>query len=424
MFKNTLRRLTILNSLVFLLIFLAFTTVLYKYIELRLFDKVDYAMQSQVDSFKVPGGIIKPPPKPPRPLDPRIFLLLRSTDGRIIHPGPAKIEEISNIAEFPLTTKAGEIQTTIYEGHVYRMVSVPYPDKDNSFNEVSGFLVQDVIAVSSVDAEVDLLNNLLWITLGGGIIGTISIIFAGYFLAKHAMIPIQAAWKKQQQFVSDASHELRSPITGIYTNAELMLRHPENSVEKESYRINTIMKESMRVTKLISSLLTLARSDANKAELQLAPINISEVIETVLERFKEVEEFNRISLSRNIQPNLALVADQERLHQLIVILLDNAFKYTPAGGQVHVDCSQSNKNVIVTIQDTGIGISPEILPRIFDRFFRADKARARESGGTGLGLAIAKWVVEKHGGKIKVESELGKGTKFIVSIPAHIPKKG
>lgn len=111
---------------------------------------------------------------------------------------------------------------TFPDGHVYRVVSVPYFDEDNSFNEVIGFFVQDVIAVSNVDAEVELLNNLLWITLGGGIIGTIGIILAGYFLAKRAMIPIQVTWEKQQQFVSDPSHELRSPITGIYTNAELI----------------------------------------------------------------------------------------------------------------------------------------------------------------------------------------------------------
>lgn len=421
MFKNTLRRLTILNSLVFLLIFIAFNSVLYQYIAFRLFDKVDYAMQSQADSFRVPRGNMKAPPKPPRPFDPRIFLLLRSTDGRIIHPGPVRIEEIGNIEQLPIITKPGEIQTRDFEGHAYRMVSVLYLEEDASFNDVNGFMIQDVIAVSIVDAEVELLNNFLWITLGGVIIGTIGIIIAGYFLAKHAMIPIQGAWKKQQQFVSDASHELRSPITGIYANAELMLRHPENTVEKESYRINTIMKESKRMTKLISSLLTLARTDANKAELQLAPINISEVIETVLEGFEGLEELNQISFSRNIQPDLIVIGDKERLHQLIVILLDNAFKYTNPGDQVNIDCSQLNKNIIMSIQDTGIGISSENLPHIFDRFFRADKAHSRESGGIGLGLAIAQWIVVKHNGKINVESELGKGTKFIASIPAFIP---
>ncbi|MDU2065349.1 MAG: HAMP domain-containing sensor histidine kinase [Sporomusaceae bacterium] len=423
MFKNILRRLTVLNSLVFLLIFVAFTMILYEYMAFRLFDKIDYAMQLQASSFRVPRGAHKPPPKPPQPPDPRIFLLLQSTDGRIIHPGPAKIEEISNMEEFNSLTKPGEIQTKNYEEHIYRTVRIPYSDTDNSFNEVNDFQVQYVIAVSNVDAEVALLNNLLWITLGGGVIGTIAIILAGYFLAKRAMIPIQAAWEKQQQFVSDASHELRSPITGIYTNAALMLKHPENSVEAESYRLHIIIRESMRLKNLISSLLTLARSDANKSELHLELINISAIIDNVLEQFKGMDELNGISLFSDIQPNLALIADKERLHQLFVILLDNALKYTQAGGQVQIHCFQAKKNVVMTVADTGIGIAPNHLHRIFERFFRVDKSRSRESGGIGLGLAIAKWIVEKHGGKINVESELGKGTKFMISMPAYIPNK-
>ncbi|MBP2629332.1 MAG: integral rane sensor signal transduction histidine kinase [Firmicutes bacterium] len=416
MFKSTSRRLTTLNSLVFLLIFIAFTSILYGYLALRLFDKVDNAMQSQANSFNLPQGrfaLAAPPPL----FDPRIFLLLRSSDGRIVNPAPFRIDETDDIAKIAALATTGEIQTKEYQNHVYRMIVVPYQYENNFYNGDSGFLVQEVIAVSIVDSEVELLNNLLWITIGGGIISVISIILAGYLLAKRAMVPIRAAWEKQQQFVSEASHELRSPITGIYNNAELMLRHPKHTIEEEGHRINAIMKESKRMTKLISSLLTLARSDANKAELQLAPVNISEVIQTVVQGFEVMEEIYRVNLTWNIQPNVELLADKERLHQLMVILIDNAFKYTKAGGQVHICSFQADKNVVITVEDTGCGISSENLPHIFDRFFREDKARSRESGGIGLGLAIAKWIIEKHGGQIKVESKLGKGTKFIVSIP-------
>lgn len=330
MFLNTLRKLTALNSLVFLLIFIAFTSIIYGYVSFRLFDKVDNAMWSQADSFRLLSGRVVPVRG--RPLfDPRIFLLLRSTDGRIINPNPFRTAETGNIGEIASTIKLGEVQTREYEGHVYRVMSFPYLHEDNFWGNDSRFQVREIIAVSIVDSETELLSNLFWITLGGGIISMISIVLAGYFLAKRAMIPIQAAWEKQQQFVSDASHELRSPITGIYSNAELMLRHPEHTIEEESHRINTIMKESMRMTKLISSLLTLARSDANKAELQLAPVNISEVIEAVVGSFKSMEEINNLTLTVNVKPNLELIADKERLHQLMVILLDNAFKYTPPG---------------------------------------------------------------------------------------------
>ena len=413
MFTSTLRKLTALISLVFLLIFIIFTSIFYGYITYNLFDKIDDAMRLQAGSFQFVNGRVQLPR--PRPLfDPRIFLLLRSTDGAIVNISPFRIEENNYLAEIVAKTNAVEPETKEYENHVYRIVTVPYRYENKLFNEE--FIIKEVIAISIVDPEVGLLNNLLWMIIGGLIIGMVSIIVASYFLARRAMIPIQEAWGKQQQFVADASHELRSPITGIYSNAELMLRHPQLTIQEQSHRVNTIMKESLRMTKLISSLLTLARSDANKAELQVAPVDFSEMIEMVAEHFKPLEELNKVSLIVRIKPAIELMADRERLHQLVVILLDNAFKYTGEGGQILLSCDKDEKSAFLVVQDTGCGIAAEHLPHIFDRFFRGDKARSRDKGGTGLGLAIAKWIVEKHGGKIVVESS-GKGTTFQVSIP-------
>ena len=413
MFTSTLRKLTALISLVFLLIFIIFTSIFYGYISYNLFDKIDDAMRLQAGSFQFVNGRAQFPR--PRPLfDPRIFLLLRSTEGQIVNISPFRIEENNYLAEIVPKTNIEEPETREYENHVYRIVAVPYRYENKLFNEE--FVIREVIAISIVDPEVGLLNNLLWIIIGGLIVGMVSIIVASYFLARRAMIPIQAAWEKQQQFVADASHELRSPITGIYSNAELMLRHPQLTIQEQSHRINTIMKESSRMTKLIASLLTLARSDADKAELQLAPVDFSEMVEMVAEHFKPLEELNKVSLTVQIKPAIELMADRERLHQLVVILLDNAFKYTSEGGKILLSCDKDDKSAILVVQDTGCGIAAEHLPHIFDRFFRGDKARSRDKGGTGLGLAIAKWIVEKHGGKIAVESS-GKGTTFQVSIP-------
>ncbi|WP_333595663.1 HAMP domain-containing sensor histidine kinase [Anaerospora hongkongensis] len=413
MFTSTLRKLTALISLVFLLIFIIFTSIFYGYISYNLFDKIDDAMRLQAGSFQFVNGRAQFPR--PRPLfDPRIFLLLRSTEGQIVNISPFRIEENNYLAEIVPKTNIEEPETREYENHVYRIVAVPYRYENKLFNEE--FVIREVIAISIVDPEVGLLNNLLWIIIGGLIVGMVSIIVASYFLARRAMIPIQAAWEKQQQFVADASHELRSPITGIYSNAELMLRHPQLTIQEQSHRINTIMKESSRMTKLIASLLTLARSDADKAELQLAPVDFSEMVEMIAEHFKPLEELNKVSLTVQIKPAIELMADRERLHQLVVILLDNAFKYTSEGGKILLSCDKDDKSAILVVQDTGCGIAAEHLPHIFDRFFRGDKARSRDKGGTGLGLAIAKWIVEKHGGKIAVESS-GKGTTFQVSIP-------
>lgn len=416
MFLQTLRRLTILNSLVFLFIFIAFTSVLYWYLSYRLFDKVDDAMRAQAGFFRLANGRTSMQGRPP--FDPRTFLMLRSEDGRVVSPNPFRqAEEISNVREVAAIVEPGEILTTEYDNHFYRLLCIPYRFEEKRLHSDASFQIKDVVVVSIVDSEVGLLSHLLLIIVGGLVVGTAGIIMAGYFLAKRAMIPIQAAWEKQQQFVADASHELRSPIAGIYSNAELILRHPTHMVEEESHRINTIMQESARMSKLIASLLTLARSDANKAELKLALVNISEVVEAIADYFQSLEELTHIGFSFQVDPNIELFADQERIHQLLVILIDNALQYTPSGGQVSLSCTRAEKHVVITVQDTGMGIAIEHLPHVFDRFFRGDKARSRNSGGSGLGLSIAKWIVEKHGGRISVESLLGKGTNFTVTLP-------
>lgn len=416
MFQRTLRKLTMLISLVFLLIFIVFTSTIYGYISVRQFDQVDDAMRMQAQSFRLSSerGM---PFRGRRVFDPRIFLLLRSEDGRIANLAAFRNEDNANLAEIAAQSQIGEIETKEYETHVYRVLCVPYLHEEKLLRTEENFVIKEVIAVSIVDTEIGLLNYLLWIIAGGLVTGMAAIIAASYYLAKRAMVPIEAAWEKQQRFVADASHELRSPLTGIYSNAELMLRHPENTVEQESNRIHTIMKESSRMTKLIASLLTLARSDANKTELQLSQVNLSELIELVSEHFRPLEELEQIQLQVKVVPGLQLVGDRERLHQLLVILLDNAFKYTPKGGRITIAGSKDDKNIVFSVQDTGCGIHPENLPHIFDRFFREDKARSRDKGGIGLGLSIAKWIVDVHAGKITSQSEPGSGTTFKVSLP-------
>jgi signal transduction histidine kinase len=279
--------------------------------------------------------------------------------------------------------------------------------------------IKEVVALSIVDSEEQMLNRLSVIIFVGLVIGMGVIIWAGFFLAKRALIPIRAAWDKQQQFVADASHELRTPLTVIKTNAELMLRHPESTIEQESQRIANVLRESTRMNRLVNSLLTLARADANQAELQMAPLDLHETIQGVVEQFGPLADLKDITLKLEADDNLEVMGDKERIHQLLVILMDNAIKYTPEQGAITLTCRKVASHIHLEVGDTGIGISPEDLPRVFDRFYRSDKVRSRKEGGTGLGLAIAKWIVEKHGGKIRVESKLGKGTRFIIALTAY-----
>jgi signal transduction histidine kinase len=276
--------------------------------------------------------------------------------------------------------------------------------------------VQEVIAISIVDSEVTLLERLLLILLTSLIGGAIVIVLAGYYLAYRAMAPVRLAWEKQQQFVADASHELRTPLAVIKSNAELTLRHPSHTVEEEGIRITNVIRESIRMNKLVSSLLTLARADANQSGLNLTNFALRETLAAIIEQFQPMAEIKGIVIQLTMPTDLYIIADRERLHQLAIIILDNAIKYTNSG-KVEVSCSQKFNSVVLTVCDTGCGIAQDDLPHIFDRFYRGDKARNRDSGGTGLGLAIARWIVEAHGGKIKVESEPGVGTEIQVTLP-------
>jgi two-component system sensor histidine kinase CiaH len=415
MLQRTLTRLTMINSFVFLIIYFLFTSILYGYLSYRIFDRLDEAMRLHAMGFKIVNGIVIPLERPI--FDPRIFVIIRSIDGRTLNLIPFRDNELRDIDGITANIDISELKTKEYAGHIYRIMRWPYIYQDNLYDNSTNFLVESIFVICIVDSEVQLLQNFLWLIVGGGVLSVFGIILAGFFLAKRAMIPIQEAWDRQQQFVSDVSHELRSPLTGIYSNAELMLRNPDETIRKECHRINTIMQETKRMIKLISSLLTLARSDSGKSDISVGLLNLSDVINEVVGNFEVFKEIKHIRLIASIEADVKIIGDKDRVHQLIVILLDNAFKFTSEGGQVNVDCYKSNRNAIISVLDTGSGIAPDSIPRIFDRFFREDKSRSRNSGGTGLGLSIAKWIVEKHEGIITVESELGKGTQFTVTIP-------
>ncbi|SDF15747.1 sensor histidine kinase [Sporolituus thermophilus] len=424
MFQRTLRRLSVINSVVFLLIFLTFGAVLYGYVSYRLFDKVDDAMRFKAESFKITNGRVANPGRGRFLFDPRIIILLRDAQGRVTNIFSSEVADLERLTALASQVNTDEIQIREFENHAYRIISLPYRYEENVLQTERGpIAVKDVIAVSIVDSEVALLRNLFMIIISGLIMGMIIIILAGYYLARRAMVPIQAAWEKQQQFVADASHELRTPLAVIKSNAELMLRHPDHTIEEESIRVTNIVREVRRMTKLVADLLTLARADANQAELQLELVNLNELVASVAEQFGPLAELEGHMLRVAMAEELKLTGDRERLYQLLVILLDNAVKYTPPPGHILITGAKQGGHILVTVEDSGQGIPPEDLPRVFDRFYRGDKARSREKGGTGLGLAIAKWIVEKHGGKIGVESTVGAGTKFSILLPVKWIKR-
>lgn len=243
---------------------------------------------------------------------------------------------------------------------------------------------------------------------------------AGYLLAGRAMVPIARAYKRQQDFTADASHELRTPLSVLQSSVEILAEEQEALPPFHRKVLVNMGDEVQRMSRLTESLLTLARSDSDAGMLHREETPIGELAAAAVDKLQPLAARKRttltLALGRGAEAASASL-DRERVLQLLVILLDNAIKYTPDGGAVKLTAEAGDRQLTFTVEDNGIGIPPEHLPLIFERFYRVDPARSRQEGGTGLGLAIAFWIVAAHGGTIRAESEPGRGSRFIVSLP-------
>jgi signal transduction histidine kinase len=227
------------------------------------------------------------------------------------------------------------------------------------------------------------------------------------------MIPIANAWEKQRQFVEDASHEIRTPLTVVQSQLELILRKPEAKVIDNASHLAVSLSEIRRLSRLVADLLTLARSDSNVIEIEKNPVDMHGLIRKVAEPYIEIAEIENKHVEVVLIDNFMINCDEARIHQLLVILLDNALKY------IEINLKKKDNKCSITVKDDGIGIKEEEGKLIFERFYRGDKSRTRETGGTGLGLSIAKWIVTKHGGIITANQNIPRGTLMEVILPIN-----
>jgi heavy metal sensor kinase len=227
---------------------------------------------------------------------------------------------------------------------------------------------------------------------------------------------LEAAFNRQRQFTADASHELRTPLAIMQAEATLSLSKERDAAD---YRksLETISQESAYMNSVIGKLLFLARSDAGKEQLNFEDVELRELVTTLSTNIEALAADKGIKFTVDAQQDMIVSGDKTKLRQLFINLLENAVRYTPADGSISVSMTGQENNAVAKISDTGIGIPPEHLPHIFERFYRVDKARARAEGGVGLGLAIAKYITESHNGTIEVQSETGKGTTFTITLP-------
>jgi heavy metal sensor kinase len=227
---------------------------------------------------------------------------------------------------------------------------------------------------------------------------------------------LEHSFAEIRRFTADASHELRTPLTAIRTETEVALARPQ-STEEYQRLLGSILEECDRLARLTDQLLTLAREDAGQTPVSREPIEISSLVRSVVEALRPLADAKDIRLQANGDQAVWVQGDQARLRQVMVAVLDNALKYTPERGAVDIGVQSQKGAALVTLRDSGIGIPPEHLPRVFERFYRVDKSRSREEGGTGLGLSIAQSILTAHGGRIELASSPGQGTVCTITIP-------
>lgn len=243
------------------------------------------------------------------------------------------------------------------------------------------------------------------------VVSMLAFLIGNYFAAK-AIEPIDVTMQKQRNFVADASHELRTPLSVMLASVDLL-----TPLESNRQITDDIRSEIINMRNLVNSLLLLARSESDKDESDFSHFDLSKVAQNMVSSLQHLANAKNIKLVHDFEPGIILYGDAIKIRQLFNILLDNAIKYSLDNMAVLFNIKRRHSQVIITVQDYGVGIAKEDLINIFERFYRADKARSRAQSSFGLGLSIARQIAERHGGEIKVESELGRGSVFTVSIP-------
>lgn len=257
------------------------------------------------------------------------------------------------------------------------------------------------------------LDQLLMILVGLGALGAAGLAVSSWWLAGRSLLPAQRAWERQQTFVANASHELRAPLTLIRASAEVARRGVTGN-DAQNELLGDVLQETDHMSKLVEDLLLLSRLDAGRVTLAREPVDLAGLLDDLVRQVRRIAEIHGITL-RLEQASGTVEADPTRLRQVLLIVLDNALQATPAGGQVVLAASPRGRRVIVTVTDTGRGLTAEERSHIFERFFKA-----ADSKGSGLGLAIARNLVLAHGGEISAESAPAGGTTFRISFPASM----
>lgn len=419
--------------LAFTLIFTLFGTVLYAQIRSSLYIPLRETMKAgqefilrldinefiarRLDDRDVPrsnegnGRQGERPDFDPMALSMRVQLVVRDENYEIINPNMlGRLYFEGYLEQIPFS--AGHLDQTVS----FKLGRSEYLSQ--SFVKQIQEQTYYVQILANVDAEEAILANFLRMLTVGGAAFVLLSIGASILLTKNAMEPVIKSWNRQTEFVADASHELRTPLTIIQNKLESMLTKPDATVMEKAGDIGVSLAETRRLAKLTADLMTLARADSSDAQLEKESFSLDGLVTRVCEPYVELAEMQEKTAGMDLGcgEETHITADKSRIHQLMVILLDNALKYTAKGDDIRVSTYIRENRAVIEVADTGIGIMDGDFERVFERFYRADKARGRETGGSGLGLSIAKWIVDSHGGSITAQPNSGRGTRFIVRL--------
>lgn len=312
-----------------------------------------------------------------------------------------------NISDDTVQTLAQLAQSSNQTSGLLRAYSLRYYIS----TDTGGTRIAFIDASSDIAAMAELVVSSLLI----GILALLAFFFVSLLLANLALKPVEAAWNRQKQFVADASHELKTPLTVILANQKILLSHPEKTVAEQSQWIENTQSEGDRMKSLVEDLLFLAKTDDGMSKETLSSVNLSEITQGSILSFASLAFESGITLNDSIQPDIVLTGSEPKLRRLCGVLLDNALKYVNRRGTVDVNLCAENGNALLRVHNTGTPIPAEELPHLFERFYRVD--RARSAGGYGLGLSIAQSIVKAHGGKITVTSTADAGTTFLATLP-------
>ena len=310
--------------------------------------------------------------------DPRIIIIIRDLNGEILNAdGMGRVyDRYLHDLEFD-NSKIGEVyELKVRERFNFRGITYEYL---NGHGETA--YAQLLI---NVDSKINLLNNLLRILLLGGFFISLFTIVASYVLSKRSLLPVVEAWKKQVEFTQNASHELRTPLAVMQLKQEKLLLDPSATIQEKSEDIKITLEEIERLTKLTTGLMALARGEGNVDQIRKEETNIDEVIREVVKPYEELAKEREKKITLNLKTEKNIMVDKYKVQQLMIILLDNAIKYTKKGDSIEIGTRIEDKSCIIEVKDTGIGITTQARKYIFDRFYREDKAESKKCGGTGL----------------------------------------